>query len=112
MAQARQQKLKDILRSDPFYSSDTQLDLSAFPTLTPLSDATFEDDKFAPIDTRGAGSGSKELKAFLIRETAEQMPPTTVHANGHEFRVFYRDGAWHADGEIDGARHRYSAPDR
>jgi hypothetical protein len=52
------------------------------------------------------------LKEFIKQQNTEHTPPTTVHANGCEFRVFYRDNAWHADGEVAGSRRRYSDRER
>src|SRR3984893_10738297 len=86
------------------------IDLSGCPSIQPLpSNSSWIDERFAPMTDKGQGNA---LKALVAQQTAEQTPPTTVHANGSEFNVFYKNGAWHADGEVDGARHRYSAPDR
>jgi len=104
-------KLEDILRSDPFYSPDTQLDLSQFPHLTPLSDASFEDDRFAPLDRSGSGHGSQDLKQFLADQTVDRRP-SVVHAAGAQFKVFFSDSLWRAEGTVNGQRHRYTANDR
>jgi hypothetical protein len=37
---------------------------------------------------------------------------STVHVGEHLFRVFSRDGVWHAEGNVDGKRHRFSASTR
>jgi hypothetical protein len=64
-------KLQDILRTDPFYTADTQIDLAQFPDLNPLGDSTFEDDRFAPLDRSGSGHGSRKLKQFLAEQTTD-----------------------------------------
>jgi hypothetical protein len=88
------------------------IDLSSCPSFQSLPSQDWIDDRFAPMDRTGHGLGSNALKEFLTEQLAEKEGPTTVHANGFQFRVFYRDGAWHADGEVAETRHRYSAPDR
>src|SRR5258707_11871042 len=37
---------------------------------------------------------------------------SVVHVGESEFRIFYRDGVWNADGEANGKRHRYTASDK
>jgi hypothetical protein len=109
MPQARQQRIDEILKNDPWYTADTRLDLSQFPHLIPREST--QEDKFAPLDTRG--TGSNELKEFLTQQTAERdAGPSVVHVGEHKFRITYRDGVWTADGEVNGQRHRYTAPDR
>jgi hypothetical protein len=89
------------------------LDLSAFVDFSSLpEDTSFHDPRFSQLDESGQGHGSAALKRFIVQQTAEHTPPTTVHANGNEFRVFFRNNAWHADGEVDGTRRRFSASDR
>jgi hypothetical protein len=117
MAQTRQQRIDEIIKSDPFYSGDdTHLDLSAFPALTSLDDASFEDELFAPLDRTGSGGGAKDLKKFIsdqmAEQSAEQHGPSTVHVGQSRFRVTFQGGVWNADGEVDGQRHRYTASDR
>jgi hypothetical protein len=86
------------------------LDLSGFPHLTPLHDESFIDDRFAQMDR--STNGSAELKAFLAEQVNERTPTSIVHAGESQFKVFYRDGAWHADGVVDGTRRRYSDRNR
>src|SRR5260370_29233549 len=105
MAQA--QTPEEVLKSDPFYSPDTNLDLSAFPWLRPLADEPVDDGKFAQLDRRGMGIGSSALKQFLTnpdRESvAELRDPEplrkfeqqhgnrpTVYASGLPFQVSQR----------------------
>jgi hypothetical protein len=52
------------------------------------------------------------LKQFLADQIAESEGPTSVIAGGHQFRITYHDGAYHAEGTIDGVRHRFAAKDR
>jgi hypothetical protein len=88
------------------------LDLSGCPSIQPplsSSDSGWLDPRFAPMDLTGQ---SNALKDFIVQQTAEHTPPTTVFTNGSEFRVFYREGAWHGEGTVDGSRRRYSASDR
>jgi len=127
MAQVR--TAQEVLESDPFYSPDTNLDLSAFPWLRPLADAPVDDGKFAPVDTRGMGAGSSALKKFLSnpdREAVREMKDpellkkydeghtgSIVRANGIPFRVIEREGKWHAKGTTpDGVVHRFTASSR
>ena len=126
MAQAK--TAQEVLESDPFYSPDTNLDLSAFPWLRPLVDTPISDEKFAPVDTRGMGAGSSALKKFLSnpdREAVREMKDpellkkydeghagTVVHANGIPFQVIERGGRWHAKGVVDGQVHRFVADSR
>jgi hypothetical protein len=109
---AQKLTMDEIRRSDPFLKGDdVHLDTSQFPHLTPLTEQTFEDDKFAPL----IGSGSqdaKDLRKFLTEQAAEQEGPAVAHVGDSEFRVSFKDGQWHADGEVAGKRHRYSAADR
>jgi len=126
---ATPQTAEEVLKSDPFYSPDTNLDLSAFPWLTPLADTSVDDDKFAPLDTRGMGVGSSGLKEFLanpdresvaelrdpetLRKFDEGHGGTTFHANGVAFQVYQRDGKWRAKGATpDGTLHRFTADTR
>src|SRR5712691_7996456 len=116
MAQAKL-TLEEIRRSDPFLAGgdDIHLDTSSYPWLTPLADASPDDEKFAPLDTRGMGMGSSALKKFLTnpdRESvAELRDPealkkfdeqhgsgTTVYASNIPFQVSQRDGKWRAKG--------------
>jgi len=85
------------------------IDLSGCPTLQPLMSEDWTDDRFAQPDwTRQVNP----LKEFIKQQTAERTPPSTVHAGGYRFKVFFRDNQWHADGEVSGTRRRYSASDR
>jgi hypothetical protein len=121
---------EEVLRSDPFYSPDTNLDLSAFPWLRPLADAPVDDGKFAQLDRRGMGMGSSDLKKFLTnpdRESvAELRDPealkkydeqhgsgTTVYASNVPFQISQRGGKWRAQGKTpDGTVHRFTADTR
>jgi hypothetical protein len=127
MTQAKM-TLEEIRRSDPFISEDTQIDLSAYPWLTPLADTPVGDEKFAPVDTRGMGVGSFALKKFLTNPDRESIAElrnpellkkfdeghsgTVVHANGIPFQVIERGGRWHAKGIVDGQMHRFVADTR
>jgi hypothetical protein len=89
------------------------LDLSAFPHLNSLpEDTSFHDPRFSQLDESGQGYGSSALKEFITQQVAEHTPPTIVHASGNEFRVFYQDNLWNADGQVGGTRRRFSASDR
>ena len=67
---AAAKRLAKVIASDPFLKGDdVHLDLGGFPSLQPLTNETFEDDKFAPL----SGSGSddaRELRKFLEEETS------------------------------------------
>jgi len=89
------------------------IDLSGCPSAQDWpKDASFIDDRFAPMDTTGSGHGSAGLKKFIAEQAAEGEGASVVHVGDNAFRVFSKDGQWHADGEVGGKRHRYSAPDR
>src|SRR5260370_32876126 len=121
---------QEVLESDPFYSPDTNLDLSAFPWLKPLADAPVDDGKFAPLDRRGMGMGSSDLKKFLTnpdRESvAELRDPealrkfdeqhgsgVTVYASNIPFQISQRNGKWRAKVTTpDGKVHRFTADTR
>lgn len=126
----RAQKVDEILRTDPFYDPSVNLDLSSFGQFQTLADATDDVDEFAPIDTRGMGLGSSALKRFLNapdREAVEELRDpdalrkfdeqqgdgTTVYANAVPFKIYQRDGRWHAKGKTaDGTVHRFSGDSR
>lgn len=121
--------LAELRRTDPF-ASGANLSLEAYPWLQQQSEPTFEDDKFAPLDTRGQGAGSSGLKKFLgnpdresvvelrdlelLRKYDEQHGSgTTVYANGVPFQISQRGDKWHAKGKTpDGTVHRFSASSR
>jgi hypothetical protein len=119
---------EEVLKSDPFYSPDTNLDLSAFPWLNPLADAPVDEEKFAPVDVSGKGVGSSALKKFLsnpdresvaelknpdlLKKFDEAHTGTLVHANGIPFQVIERGGRWHAKGIVDAQVHRFVADTR
>lgn len=121
--------LEEIRRSDPFMQ-DSQIDLSSYPWLTPLADTPVDDEKFAPVDTRGMGIGSSGLKKFLNapdREAIEGLRDpellkrydeqhgsgSTIYASGIPFQISQRDGKWRAKGTTpDGAVHRFTADSR
>ena len=85
------------------------LDLSGCPSLQSLPSEDWTDDRFAQPDRTGNGN---DLKEFIRQQTAEHTPPTTVHAGGCQFKVFFRDNVWHGDGNVNGTRRRYSDRDR
>jgi hypothetical protein len=121
---------EEVLKSDPFYSPDTNLDLSAFPWLNPLADAPVDDDKFAPVDTRGMGVGSSALKKFLANPDRESVAElrdaellkqydeqqgsgSAIYASNIPFQIIQREGKWHAKGTTpDGSVHRFTADTR
>lgn len=89
------------------------IDLSGCPSVQGMpEDQDFIDSRFAPLDATGSGHGSAGLKKFIEEQAAEQEGSSVVHVGDNEFRVFFKDGQFHADGEANGKRHRYSAPDR
>src|SRR6267154_2085829 len=121
--------LEEIRQSDPFITEDTNLDLSAYPWLTPLADAPVDDGKFAPVDRRGMGIGGSALKEFLANPDRESVVElrdpealkkfdeqhgggTTVFASGIPFQVYQRGGKWYAKGKVSGQLHRFTADSR
>jgi hypothetical protein len=89
------------------------IDLSGCPSAQGMpKDQSFIDERFAPLDATGSGHGSNALKRFIEEHAAEQEGATVVHVGDNEFRIFFKDGQYHADGEAHGKRRRYSAPDR
>jgi hypothetical protein len=127
MADART-KLEAIRRTDPFYDPDTNLDLSGCPSLQQLPSEDWTDDKFSQLDLRGSKGGGADLRRFLTQPDREAIAETkdrdllqsydeahagrTVHVGEHLFRVFARGETWHAEGNVDGRRHRFTAPTR
>jgi hypothetical protein len=107
MNMATQEKEMQGIGYDPAFG---QLDLSGFPHLMPLHDETFADDRFA--QGHKTHNGAADLRAFLAEQVNEQTPTSVVHAGGCQFRVSYHDGAWHADGDVNGARRRFTDADR
>jgi hypothetical protein len=88
------------------------LDVSGCPSLQRLpSESEWIDERFAGLDCSAKGNGSAELKKFIADQTAEETT-SVIHVGQHEFRVFFRDGAWNADGTVEGKHHRYTANDR
>lgn len=120
--------LEELRRTDPF-AAGANLSLEAYPWLLPQPEVT-EDEKFAPVDTRGMGIGSSGLKKFLSnpdRESvAELRDPETlkrfdeelgagaiVYANGLQFHLKQHQGRWHARGKTsDGVEHRFTSSTR
>src|SRR5258708_2635741 len=106
------EKLQEAIFSDPFLAgNDVHLDLTSYPHLIPLADAKDEVEEFAPIDTRGMGRGSADLKNFLANPDRESVAElhdpealrkfdeqrgsgTTVYANEIPFQVYQRNGKW------------------
>jgi hypothetical protein len=88
------------------------IDLSGCPSAQEWpKDASFIDDRFAPMDTTGSGHGSAGLKKFIAEQVAEKTEPSTVHVAGQPFKVYF-DNVWHGDGTLNGQRHRMTANDR
>src|SRR5882724_6215974 len=109
MANTKTVDLSEILKSDPFYSPDTLLDLNSYPHLAPLADAAEDTDDFAMPDRTSKGLGSVDLKKFLAnpdRESISEMHDPdllkkydlehgsgqTVYASNVPFQISYRDG--------------------
>jgi hypothetical protein len=105
------QKFADAIAKDEFLR-DANVDMRGFPSMQPVEDTSFIDERFAPMDSSGAGQGSKDLKAFLQEQIDESQGSTVVHVGENEFRVFSKDGLHYADGQVGGKRHRYSSPDK
>jgi hypothetical protein len=122
----RELNLGPALGYDPDFGG---LCLDGFPHLVARDDTPI-DDGLAPLDTSGTGAGSSALKAFLSRPDREaivalrdpealrkfdeqQGDGTTVYANEIRFKIYQRDGRWHAKGKTpDGTVHRFSSDTR
>ena len=103
-----EKKIGPALGFDPNFGG---LDVSGCLSLQTLpSESDWIDERFAGVDST-KGNGSAELKQFIADHTAQETT-STVHAGNYEFRVFFRDGVWNADGTVDGKRHRYTANGR
>ena len=118
------------MKSDPFYSADTNLDLSAYPHLQQALADPEPEEKFAPLDMRGTGLGSSDLKQLLRNPDREAIlelrdpellrkfdeehgDGVTVLAGGVRFQISHRDGKWKAQGTTpDGTLHRFTASTR
>src|SRR5437660_10341159 len=82
------------------------IDLSGCPSAQGMpKDQSFIDERFGQMDVTGSGHGSNALKKFIEEHAAEQEGASVVHVGDSEFRVFFRDGEWHADGEANRKRH-------
>jgi len=104
-----EKKLGPALGFDPNFGG---LDVSGCPSLQALpSESDWIDERFAGMDGSAKGNGSAELKEFIAGHTAQETT-STVHVGKHEFRVFFSDGVWNADGSVDGKRHRCAANSR
>src|SRR5216684_3013479 len=101
--------VEEILKSDPFYSPDTNLDLSGHPA---FYRATIPPAKPDPFEPRDSGVGPNDLRKFIENETAEKTPPSTVHVGEAEFRVYYHESRWHAVGVAAGLKHHVTGKDR
>lgn len=117
--------LSEILKSDPFYSPDTNLDLSAFPHLQPLADDSQTDD-----DVRMVKENSYRLRdelskmieqnpndpeiARMLKEAGIENPalPTTVYIAEKPFIIAYKEGLWRGEGVLNRLRHRLTAKSR
>ncbi len=64
------QKFADAIARDEFLR-DANVDMRGFPSMQPVEDTSFIDERFAPMDVSGAGQGSKELKEFLQQQIDE-----------------------------------------
>lgn len=112
---AAQAKLDDAIRSDPFMASDgfAQIDLRGCPSMTPLLESEESwDDGFAPLDTRGSGAGSRDLKAFIEHETVRAQGPGEVNLGKGVIGKVVHDGKeWLCDFTYQGKLRRTKAAD-
>ena len=75
---AAAKKLAKVIASDPFLKGDdVHLDLGGFPSLQPLTNETFEDDKFAPLSGSGS-SDARDLRTFIEQEANRAQGPDEV----------------------------------
>lgn len=101
--------VEEVLRSDPFYSPDTNLDLSGHPA---FHSATIPPAKPDPFEPRDSGVGRNDLRKFIENETAEKTPATVVHVLDEPFAVFYDKGTWRATGKLAGMKHALTGKSR
>jgi hypothetical protein len=92
---AATKKLAEALASDPFtHGDDLHIDWSGVPSMRPLmeQDTSWIDDEFAPLDTRGSGIGSQDLKAFIEQEATRAQGPGQVNLGKDVIGKVVHDG--------------------
>jgi hypothetical protein len=72
-------KLADALATDPFFSPDTNLDISGCPSLMPLqeTDTNWIDPRFGGLDS--GSRNTRDFRAFLEQETNRQGDESRVN---------------------------------
>jgi hypothetical protein len=95
---ATAKKLAAAVASDPFLKGDdVNLDLRGFPSMQPLEDTSFEDEKFAPLSGSGSAD-AKDLRAFLEQETNRAQGPGEVNlGKGVVGKVAHDGQQWTCD---------------
>ena len=105
------QKFADAIARDTFLQDGghEQLDMRGIPSLQD-GDSNFIDDRFAPLDERGAGLGSKELKAFIEQEAVRAQGPGQVNLGKDVIGKVVHDGKdWLCDFTYEGKLRRTKA---
>jgi hypothetical protein len=122
MAQVK--NLEELRRTDPF-ADGANLDLAAYPWLTPQSQTT-EKEQFGGLVNESRFSlrqaltdmaekdGNDPEVARVLAEAGIENPsaPTIVHIAGQPFTIRYENYLWRGEGALNGARHRLSGKSR
>src|SRR5437660_5179798 len=110
-AAQRAKKLLEAIERDPFLQGGDvdRVDLRSSPSLQPIEDASFEDDRFAPL----SGSGSqdaKDLRAFVEQEAHRAQGPGQVNLGKDVIGTVVHDGKQYiCDFSIKGKPYRTKA---
>src|SRR5258708_3294837 len=105
------QKFADAIARDTFLQDGgfEQLDTRGIPSLQD-GDSNWIDDEFAPLDTRGSGIGSRELKAFIEQESVRAQGPGQVNLGKDVIGKVVHDGKeWLCDFTYQGKLRRTKA---
>ena len=102
------QKFADAIARDAFLQDGghEQLDTRGIPSLQD-GDSNWIDEEFAPLDTRGSGLGSRDLKAFIEQESVRAQGPGQVNlGKGVIGKVFHDGKEWLCDFTYQGKLRR------
>lgn len=108
------QKFADAIARDTFLQDGgfEQLDTRGIPSLQD-GDSNWIDEEFAPLDTRGSGIGSRELKQFIEQESVRAQGPGQVNLGKDVIGKVVHDGnEWLCDFTYQGKLRRTKAVDR
>lgn len=117
---------EEILKSDPFYSPDTNLDLSGHPAFYSATIPPAKPDPFEPRDSEVVHNLREALPAMVkedfrdpeiagvLKRAGIESPgaPSVVRVLDADFRVYFDAEKWHGTGILDGMKHHVTGGDR